>query len=86
MNKQKIKKIVAAMMLGTITVGMLFGCGKAETAGSAGGVKILYTAGANDDPFRTSLSNAIESSAQSNGVTVETKLCDNKLQKQVEDV
>ena len=86
MNKKKIEKFAAVMMIGTITLGMLLGCGKSETAGSPGGVKILYTAGANDDPFRTSLSNAIESSAQSNGVTIETKLCDNKMQKQVEDV
>ena len=86
MDKQKLKKAAAVVLAGMITAGMLAGCGKATTAGSAGGIKILYTAGANDDPFRTSLSNAISAAAQENGVTIETKLCDNKLQKQVEDV
>ncbi len=62
-----LKKLVSVAILGTIIVGMLYGCGS-SSSDSSGSSKVLYIVVDLEDTFRAKLSNAIVDQAKSQGV------------------
>ncbi len=79
------KKIMSALCIGALTVGMLTGCSSSKS-GSASGGKVLIAYTDTEDTFRAALADALTSQAKEMGVEVDLQNTGDSIEEQIKNI